>query len=854
MKVNLNIVKQFLDFELPPVNELVERINQQLGGVEEVIDLGSKYKDVVIVKVVKCEKHPDADRLSVCAIDDGGNTPDVKRDENGLIQVVCGAPNVQADMLAVWLPPKSVVPASFNDKEPFVLQARELRGVISNGMLAAGDELDINSDHEGIVEITEKDIMPQNSPLQGPSLKELVGRSFAEVFGLNDWVIDIENKMFTHRPDCFGQMGVAREINAILQPEPPKTFVDNRYENPDWYWKIPEPRNTNNELELDVQNEASDKVPRFMATAIANVEVRPSPLWLQCALVAMGSKPINNIVDITNYLMLLTAQPTHAYDYDKLHGHKLVARMAQKSEKVTLLNGKTYELTDEDIVIADGEGVVGVGGIMGGLDSEVTNETKNIVLECANFDMYAIRKTSMRHGLFTDAVTRFNKGQSKLQNDRVMSQLIDQISEYSGGQLASQVFDNPVADYDKTTLCSELAVSSSFINERLGLQLSGEQIEFILRAANFAIYQDENDKETLLVTAPFWRTDIEIPEDVVEEVGRLYGFDKLPHELPHRAINPAKANLTIEAKAKIRSSLSRAGANEVLTYSFVNEKVINKAEQDITQAFKISNALSPDLQYYRLSVLPSLLDKVHANIKAGYDEFALFEIGKGHNKKFHANDDDDLPAEMDFVDLVYTSKKPQSGAAYYHALGLMEQLVADLGFGVKLSPIKEPLDFPVTAPFNQNRSALIESRQGEFIGMIGELKQSVLRGFKLPAYTAALTLDLQGLQKASQPGKYQPLSRYPAVTQDISLKVDAGVLYEDVSASFWQALAQKVDGESVVVAPLTIYQSPDDTKTKTITLRVKIASYDKTLTASEVSQVLDHVASELKIKLKAERI
>ena len=218
MKVSLNIIKQLINFELPPVNELVARVNQQLGGVEEVIDLNAKYGGAQIVRVVECAKHPNADRLSVTKIDDGRAVADVPRDENGLVQVVCGAPNVHADMWAIWLPPKSTVPASFDDDEPFVLDARPLRGVLSQGMLAAADELDIGTDHDGIIEIHEHDV---------PAGVELTaGAGFAETFGLDDYVLDIENKMFTHRPDCFGQLGVAREIAGIFHQQ---------FTSPEWY-------------------------------------------------------------------------------------------------------------------------------------------------------------------------------------------------------------------------------------------------------------------------------------------------------------------------------------------------------------------------------------------------------------------------------------------------------------------------------------------------------------------------------------------------------------------------------------------------------------------------------------------
>ena len=694
MKVSLNLIKQLINFELPPVDELVARVNQQLGGVEEVIDLKAKYGGARIVRVVECVKHPDADRLSVTKIDDGGAVADVPRDENGLVQVVCGAPNVHADMWAIWLPPKSTVPASFDDDEPFVLDARPLRGVLSQGMLAAADELDIGTDHEGIVEIKEYDV---------PAGVELTaGARFAETFDLDDYVLDIENKMFTHRPDCFGQLGVAREIAGIFHQQ---------FTSPEWY-KSEQQFSGAEGLELTVTNEAPELVPRFMAVAIRDVTVGSSPLWLQCQLVAMGGKPINNIVDATNYMMLMTAQPTHAYDYDKLRGSTLEARLARDGEKVSLLNGKEYELTTDDIVIADGEGVIGLAGIMGGADTEVSSDTKNIVLECANFDMYALRRTAMRHGIFTDALTRFNKGQSPLQNAAVLKQLMGMV----GGVQTSEVEDKcNTAIFAENKLLRK-AILPEFLMERLGKKFESAEVVSMLGNVEISVKEHtvmmdesyENDigslrdnrlrhveQEAIYVQPPFWRTDLELPEDIVEEVGRLYGFDKLPRQLPRRSIKSTPKNLRRELKNAVRQSLSRAGANEVLTYSFVHERILKNAEQDISQAYKLSNALSPDLQYYRLTVLPSLLDKVHANIKAGHDEFALFEMGKGH-VKMHGLGEDGLPEASQFTDMVYAAKKPGAGAPFYKIRRLVEQLAHDLGTELVFKPIEQERNFPLT--------------------------------------------------------------------------------------------------------------------------------------------------------------
>ena len=839
MKVSLNTIKQFVDAELPPIDELVARINAQLGGVEEVIDLGAKYKDAKIVKVVECGKHENADRLSVCKVDVG---------EDELVQVVCGAPNVHADMWAVWLPPQSTVPSTYDDKEPFVLDARELRGVMSHGMLASAKELGLGDDHSGIVEVNEADVA------QGKVLTP--GASFAETFDLNDIIIDIENKMFTHRPDLFGQLGVAREIYAILQPELDlDKHNDVRFAEPLGIGRVPE-FDSVNALELEVFNETPEHTPRLLAVAMENINIKPSPLWLQTTLLRWGSKPINNVVDLTNYIMLQTAQPTHAYDYDKLKGHKLGARLAKQGETITLLNDKTYELTTDDIVIADSERAVGLAGIMGGADSEVSAETKNIVLEVANFDMYAVRRSSMRHGLFTDALTRFNKGQSSLQQERVLRQLMNLMSENVGAKQASVVGNEPqlTGDFDYSTVHGSQQLSSGFINERLGLELTPAGIGNLLRYVNFASYKPDNAGEDMLeITAPFWRTDIELPEDIVEEVGRLYGFDKLPRELPKRSMSPTPKNQDFAAKQALRNCMQRVGANEVLTYSFVHEKLLKKSEQDPAQAFKLSNALSPDLQYYRLSVLPSLLDKVHANIKAGHDEFTIYEIGKGHNK--NEIGEEGLPREINYVDAVYASKQEREGAAYYYVRALLDQLARDLGFELKFKPAPSDMSYQVTAPFEPNRSALVETADGLFIGMIGELKQTVKKNFKLPKITAAMSLDFENLKQAyySPHSSYKPLSKYPSTSQDISLKVASDVAYADILATVYEATSSSEDLDSSVEL-LSIYQPKDSTDSLTYTFRITAVSHQRTLTDDDMSRLMNVVEQKAADNQQAVRI
>lgn len=814
------------------LDELVTKIGAQLGAVEEVIDVGSKYSGAVVVKVVSCEQHPNADRLHVCKVDDGGVVKDVKRESDGYVQVVCGAPNVREGLSAVWLPPGATVPSTY-DSEPFTLEARELRGVVSNGMLASPKELAVSDSHEGLLEIDD-------------DIKS--GTTFVEAYNLEgDYVIDIENKMFTHRPDCFGWMGIARELAGIQN----LTFT-----SPEWYVERPElPPVAGEQLPLIVKNELPDLVPRFIAITMRDVAVGPSPVWLQLELTKVGQKSINNVVDLTNYLMLLTGQPLHAYDYDKVAERStgdatIVVRKPQKGETVALLNGKTIEPRAEAIMIATDKELIGVGGVMGGADTEVDNSTKNIIIECANFDMYSVRRTSMAHGLFTDAVARFNKGQSPHQNLAVLLKMVADVQDFVGGTVAGEIIDDNHVSQEQS---SAALPSIDFVNKRLGIELDLATAKTLL--TNVECVVTDSPDGTFIATPPFWRTDIHIPEDVVEEIGRLYGFDKLRFELPVRTSAPAVIQPLVAYKAELRQQLAALGANEVLTYSFVHGQLLQKVGQDTEQAFKISNALSPDLQYYRLSLTPSLLSHVHANIKAGHDTFALFEINKTHTK-LHADDDNGVPKEFESLALVYASKAKSTQTAYYWARVYLDELARKQGVALEYRPITDKLDVAVAQPFDPNRSALVYIANTDTgLGIIGEYKQSVRQQLKLPAQAAGFEIDIEALLAIQRTAGYQSLSRYPSISQDICLQVADTVSYAELTNQLAAALQKHASDETVDFEPIDIYTSDEKIAgKKRITYRITVTSHNRTLTEATASDLLEKVAGELAQSLSAERI
>jgi len=509
MIISLNWLKKFTDVT-GTIDELATLIGARLVEIESIKNLGEKYEGVIVAKVVECAPLEGSDHLNVTKIDDGGVVSDIERDENGLVQVVCGAPNVHAGMLVAWLPPRSVVPETFNDAEPFVLGAKPLRGVMSNGMLASARELDLYDDHSGILAV-DIDAAP--------------GSSFAEVYELNDYLLDIENKSLTHRPDAFGIVGFAREV-AGIQGLP--------FETPDWL----------SVLDGAIENDGSMETPlikiedvslsdRFQAVVLSGIdEAASSPVLVQTYLARSGVRPINASVDISNFLMLLTGQPSHTYDYDKL---KTVAgddftirvRLAREGETLTLLDGKNVKLDPADIVIAAGDTAVGLAGIMGGQSTLVDASTKNVLFEAATFDLYHMRSSQMRHGIFSEAVTRFTKGIPAPLTHPVAVEAVEMLKTYTGAHATSTV----VQDYPVVHEPIIVRISEAQINKTLGTHFAAEDIAELLQNVGFDVVFDGLEAA---VTVPYWRQDIHLPEDIIEEVGRLAGYDTINLTVPRR--------------------------------------------------------------------------------------------------------------------------------------------------------------------------------------------------------------------------------------------------------------------------------------------------------------------------------
>jgi phenylalanyl-tRNA synthetase beta chain len=825
MIISVNWLKKFTDITVP-INELATLIGSRLVEIEDIIDLGKKYEGVVIAKVVECAPLEGSDHLNVTKIDDGGVVKDIERDENGYVQVVCGAPNVRVGIMAAWLAPGVTLPETFDDPKPVVLEARSLRGVVSNGMLASPKELGLGESHEGILEIT-KDVKP--------------GDAFADAYELNDYLLDIENKSLTHRPDTFGIVGFAREV-AGIQGNEFKTPIRLQRESIEWIEKTgdePTPKVT-----IDDQEASS----RYQAVVLNDVDAKAqSPLETQSYLSRVGVRPHSAVVDATNYLMMVTGQPLHAFDYDKLktvNGGEIDmhVRFGRAGEKLVLLDEREIELSENDIVIANGDTPVALAGAMGGRDTEIDDSTTNVLLESASFNLYNLRNTQMRHGIFSEAITRFTKGQPAELTEPVLAEAVRLLAISAGAKRASDVAD----EYPGKTETQPVRVSQSDINDTLGSNLGMEQITTTLANVGFTV--DVEEPYMVVATAPYWRIDIHIPEDIIEEVGRLNGFDSIMPTLPKRDFTAVSPDAFDQLRARVRKTLARAGANEVLTYSFVHGDLLQKAGQDIAHAYRIVNSISPDLQYYRLTLTPSLLSLLHPNSKAGFDEFMLFELNKVHSKIF-GMDSDDTPREVDLLALSYSGQK-SGGTAYHRVKETLDYLGASLGLAFDYKVIDDEPGYDESAPYDHRRSAIVyDHASGEYIGIVGEYKAAVKKAFKLSDFTAGFELDPRALLKATESAGnlYRPLSRYPSTERDVCFQVDSSVRYAEIFAA---ASEGKTDAVEVSVSPLDIYQ-PEGSDTKNVTLRFVLTPYDKTLASEEANKIVDAISKNVIETVKA---
>ena len=821
MIISVNWLKKFVP-DLPEIDELSKLIGARLVEIESIENLNEKYKDVVIARVISAKKVEGSDHLNLCKIDDGGKRDGVERDENGFVQVVCGAPNVREGLFVAWLPPKAIVPETFGG-ENFQLSARKLMGNMSNGMIASLRELGLGDEHDGILEISPEAF---ENGLQA-------GDSFTEKFELNDYLLEVENKSLTHRPDCFGIIGFAREVAGILGQK----FVE-----PDFIKQSDFGFEVDNDKSITVDAQDSEICERYTAAIfdVSDILKNPNLTLEKTYLLRSGMRPIDTITDLANELMLETGQPLHTFDFDKLakinggENVKMTVRKAFENEELELLDGRKIRMSQNDIVIAtgeNGENAVALAGAMGGKSTEIDENTTRILVESATFNLYNLRNTQMRHGIFSEAITRFTKGVPEMMSRKILDLFGVQLLAL-GGKSLSEIADSKGDFYYNK---SEISVSKDKINQILGTNFSSEEIQKTLE--NVGILTKNDNSEIFVV--PFWRNDLHIEEDLIEEVGRLNGYDNIKLQLPKRTFRAVKKAKIDLLQSEIREILVSSGANEILTYTFVHGDLLKKAGQDPKNAYKIVNSISPELQYYRQTLMPSLLSKVNQNIRTGFSEFAIFEMNKITEKTLGLNEEN-VPFEQKKLAFVYTKNKGEN--VFFEAKNYAEFLFKKLGLKVEF--IKFDLSkSPLSTEFEPKRSALIQvsNSEGEkILGVIGEFKKKIQKALKLPESAAGFEIDLGILLEntGKTSAKIKDFSKFQSVERDISINVDESRQFAEIFDIF-KGISSEFKGVEIETLPIDIFNNGDGTKN--ISIRFKITPFEKTLNGDEIRDIMQKI-------------
>jgi len=730
MRLSLAWLKEFVEVTVPPA-ELAERLTMAGLEVEAVETVGPDFSGVVVGKVLRVEPHPQAERLVVTEVTDG------RRD----YRVVCGAPNVRAGGIYPFAPPGATLSGGR------VLAAATIRGVLSEGMLLAEDELGLSEDHSVIMEL------PEDLPL---------GRDLAEALGLSDVVLEVA--VTPNRPDCLSILGLAREVAALLGRPLRLPPVE-----------VPE---TGEPIEAVAKVTILDPVhcPRYAARLVEEVTVKPSPFWLRRRLALSGLRAINNLVDVTNYVLLEQGQPLHAFDFDRLAGGEIVVRLARPQEKTFLtLDGQERPLTPDTLLICDREEPVALAGVMGGLASEVTPGTRRVLIESAYFHPPGIRRTSKRLGLSTEASYRFERGVDPDGVIRALERAAALMAELAGGRVRRgrlDVYPTPIAR-------PRLRLRLSRTNQILGTSLGTEEVEEALKALHLPVVA--LDQENLVVQVPSHRGDLEREIDLIEEVARLKGYEAIPVTLPGGSTAVPGAPPEVQVRQSLRRLLVGMGFFEAVTYSFQPERLWRLLPPE-SEPLRLANPLSEEQAVMRTSLVPGLLEAVKKNVQRQAARVRLFEIAPS----FHPVPGEELPRERLWaVGVLYGTREEESwhGTAqavdFFDVKGVVENLLEGLG-------IPEAEYTPAGIPPYLRYGARVAAG-GRDLGFLGEVGAEILEALDLEEPVFVFQLEVAALASLAQRFPlYIPLPRYPAVYRDVALVVDKSVPAAAVAAALYR--------------------------------------------------------------------
>ena len=791
MKLSTNFVKDYIDIDIDAktLAEDMTRVGNEYDSVEKLINATK----LTIGKVVECKEHPDSDHLHVCKVDIGTE----------ILDIVCGAPNVREGI-------KVIVAQVGAELPDITIKSGVIRGATSNGMLCSMSELGLDSkflkeeDKAGIHEL------PEDAP---------VGEDPIKYLKMDDSVIDFE--LTANRGDLLSILGMAYEIGAIYDKKVKP--IELEYTS--------QAQNVENSFKVEVETE---NCSLFLAKKVESVTIKESPDFIKNRLMSSGIRPINNVVDISNYVMLEVGQPLHFYDADRL-GNQITVRMAENEEKLTTLDEVERTLDENDIVITDGKKAIGLAGVMGGLETEVETSTKNIIIEAAVFDGVKVRMTSKKI-LRSEASNRFEKGLDPNRTYMAMERACHLLEKYADAKILSGM-----CVYDKTNK-EEKTVEVEFknINDVLGTNISNEDILDVFRKLGFT-YTSDDKKAT--VTVPTRRLDISIKEDLIEEVSRIYGVDNIKGTLPKGESKPGRIDKTYR---QIRDKMIALGLNETLTYVLINDKEAHKYTLDQFEEIKLLDPITEDRNTLRYSVIPSMVKTYEYNKARDIKDVAIFEIGKGFYKKDEVYGEDTKLCSL-MTGNYYLGLGQEKQFDFYVVKGIAEEILNYLGYESRYSFVRKD---EMPAEFHPGQTAYI-SVNNDYVGVIARLHPNVennVNNTKAPVYVLEINLE-KLLQKRTGKMKFKEISKFPSIKKDIAFVVDRNTTSLELETNIKKAAGSILEA----VKPFDLYMGENlGEGKKSIAYSLVFSDAKKTLTEEEVTSSMEKIIDVVSKKCNAE--
>ena len=782
MILSTNFVKDYIDLDDNLDVKTIAEDMTRVGNEYEIAEKLVPATNLCIGEIIECTMHPDSDHLHLCKVDIGSE----------VLDIVCGAPNAAKGLKVIVAKVGAELPGDFKIKKG------NIRGQESNGMLCALYEIGIDkkylseADKNGICEL----------PIDAP-----VGEDPIKFLGLDDNIIDFE--LTANRGDLLSILGMAYELGAIYGKD------------------VREPDLSHKEVGEDISKEFETKIETencklFLTRKARNIEIKESPNFIKNRLIASGIRPINNVVDISNYVMLELGQPLHFYDGDHL-GNKIVVRMAKKDEKLTTLDNQERTLTEDDIVITDGKKTVGLAGVMGGLTTEVQNDTKNVIIEAAIFDSVKVRKTSNKI-LRSEASNRFEKGLDPARTYMAMERACNLLEKYAKAEIATGMLK-----YDVTKLQEkEIEIEYKFINDVLGSNISKEDIIKTFEKLKFKL---EEKEESVKVTVPTRRIDISIKEDLVEEIGRIYGVDNIQGKLP---IVPMKMGNVDKTIRKIRHKLSDLGLNETLTYVLINDKDVHKFTNDEFEELKLLDPITEERNTLRYSMIPSLYKIYEYNKARENKDVCLFEIGKGFWKKQEEYGENQKICVL-MTGKYYSKIGYNEQINFYDIKGVAEELLDFLGYENRYSFVMPKTNIK---EFHPGMVAEI-SVNNDIVGIIGRLHPEVEKD---NVYVMEIDLD-KLLSKKVGKMKFKEISRFPSIKKDISVLVDKNITSKELETK----IKKKAGKLLLDIKVFDLYEGKNilTQNKKSLAYSLTFGDQTRTLNDEEINEIMSKIIENL---------